>query len=465
MTPTTYRDWPFQPHDRRYREEQAAWWRTCRVTGPLDRRLAGSEGWTIISGGPGSGKSTALLGLVAATHDGGLQVEYPPTRWPGAAGARLPDDPRHLAQMITAAGWAIYELLEREPQRAAALGPLQRELFRALIERAGPEGRRQYDHLTRLFGDEEDAFRAVVVPDDMRQLAETRHELELQAKDVVWLARDLGLARVIFTFDLASDQPFDEASVAELYSGLDLLGSRDFIVVAAVPDRALARLRMVSTGRGRVDSVVCEWSEADCRRMAARHLCAALGHEPDDEAMGGFAHPQLLAAAGAAIAAEYGRPTPAGWVDLAETLLHLIHRPSGALRPPLGPDDAPALLSAFYARHFSLRLDPDPDVQGIWRGPRFIPLDDQPFRFIRLLVARRDTYINYGDDPDLRSLAGSSNNVNTLAARARKAIEPLARPYVYLLNDRGLGGYCLVNVDPASPTDTRQIGDRMTSRI
>jgi hypothetical protein len=459
----TYYDWPFLPHHRRFREEEEVWWLTCHVSGPVDRRLAESAGWTIVTGGPGTGKSTALLARTAGIGHDALRIEYPPARWPGNANAWLPGDSRHLAQMITAAGWAFYELFEREPHRAAALGSLQREFFRALIERTGFLGRRQYDQLLELFdGETAASFRAVEIPDGLRQLPASRRDLEMQAKDVIWLARALSLSQVVFSFDLASDQPVDEDSLAELYGGLDLMGSREFIVVAAMPERLLAEQRLISGSRSRVESVVCEWAEADCRRMAARHLCAALGREPDDGSLAGFAGRELLAQAGEMIANEYGRPTPAGWVNLAETLLYVTHRSTNALRPPLGVEHATALLSDYFQRHFPLRLDRP--AQGVWRGPHFIRLDEQPFRFVELLAERRGAFVNW-DDYDLQLIAGSKTNANTLAARARKEIEPFSRPHIYLINHRGSGGYCLTNVAQSSVTDSRQKGDRSRTVI
>lgn len=462
MTSHTYHDWPFRPHGNRFREEEEAWWRACHVDGPIDQRLAESAGWTIITGGPGSGKSTALLARAAGISSDALRVDYPPARWPGSPDAWLPSDFRHLAQMITAAGWGFYELFEKEPHRAGSLGPLQRELFRALIERTGFSGRRQYDQLIELFDDETAAvYRNVDVPDGLRHLPGSRRDLEIQAKDVVWLARSLGISQIVFSFDLEFDRPVDQDSLAELYSGLDLMGSREFVVVAAMPEQLLAEQRLILGGRGRVDSVVCEWSEADCRRMAARHLCAALGRDPDDGALAEYAGRELLARVAKVIEAEYGRAAPAGWVGLAETLLHVTHRPGDALRPPLGIANETTLLSLYFARHFPLRLDRQ--AQGVWRGPRFISLKEQPYRFVELLAERRGVSANW-DDYDMQTVAGSKTNVNTLAARARKEIEPLSGTApVYLVRESG--GYRLTNLDLSSVTDSRQNSDRPRTAI
>lgn len=439
---TYYHDWPFRPHAERYEQEQAQWWETCYLAGAADHELADLTGWTLITGAPGAGRSSALMAWMAGQAGTSLIVDYPPERWPGGDGAWLPDDNRHLAQMITGAGWAFYELLEAEPERAAALSDLQRQFFRALIERSGARGRRQYLQLIPLFGEEEATWRAVEVADDLREVPQTRRDLELQVKDVTWLARALGLSRVVFTFDLPADARALGESLQELYRGLDVLNSREFIVVAAAPESVLIERGLVSSARGRVHSVECRWSEQECRRIAWRHLCAALEREPDGSSLDDFAAPDLLAKAGEVIAAEYGQPTPAGWVALAETLLYMLHRPNDPPKPPITAESTTEAVNLFFARHMSLQLDPV--MRGVRRGPRLLMLDDQPYRFLELLIQRRGAPVNW-DDEAIQSLAGSKNNVHTLAARARKAIEPFPRQPIYLLNDRGAGGYRLVN--------------------
>ena len=87
----------------------------------------------------------------------------------------------------------------------------------------------------------------------------------------------------------------------------------------------------------------------------------------------------------------------------------------------------------------------DLEAHGVWRGPRFIRLDDQPLNFLSLLYTRRRHPINWEDD-ELRTLAGSKGNVHSLASRTRKMIEPVEGETIYLINKRGEGGYWLENI-------------------
>jgi len=440
---TAYQEWPFRTDHDRYPDERARWWAECYIRGAVDRELSDVAGWTVITGGPGSGKSVALAAWLRREEPRAIIVDYPPERWPGAEAAWLAGDPRPLSQMLVAAGRAFYDVLEASPHKAKLLDDLQRSVFRALIERIGPIGRRHYLQLTARLGDERAAYEAVEVPDDLRDPPLNRRDLELQVRDVVWVAQALGAARIVFTFDLSGDDSALGDGLRELFSGLDVLANRQFVVVAAVPEELLAERRLVAGARGRVAAVFPNWDEGDCRLIAARHLCVALDREPDELTLADFATPDVLAAAARVIVEQYERPAPAGWVHLAETLLYLTHRSGLSIRPPIS--DAGVVLRMFFARHMKLRLDRE--LRAVWRGPRLLRLDEQPYNFIALLHARGDERLNWDDDM-LRSLAGTKGNVHTLAKRARLAIEPFHgrnQPPIYIVNDRGGGGYGLEN--------------------
>ncbi len=154
-----------------------------------------------------------------------------------------------------------------------------------------------------------------------------------------------------------------------------------------------------------------------------------------------------LADLDALVAAEYGRPVPAAWAALAETLLYVTRRAGDPPPTPLSRDDLPRLKAEYFRRHVPLRLDPPRG--GVWRGPRFILLKPQPLRFLQLLQLRGGHLVNW-DDNDLRLLAVTKNNVHSIASRTRRVIEPVAGQEVYLCNRTGDdGGYWLENCAPA----------------
>ena len=135
----------------------------------------------------------------------------------------------------------------------------------------------------------------------------------------------------------------------------------------------------------------------------------------------------------------YGADTLAGWLNWAETLLYIEANGYYAFNDgELGDADKAAL--TFYKRHILLRLDPE--QQGLWRGPEFIPLENQPFEIAKKLFDLRGQ-----PAPDaLYNIAGSTANLNTLANRLRKKIEPVkGKTNIYLQNRRDQG-YWLENI-------------------
>ena len=84
----------------------------------------------------------------------------------------------------------------------------------------------------------------------------------------------------------------------------------------------------------------------------------------------------------------------------------------------------------------------------MWRGPKFIYLDRQPWRFVQVLWTNSNTPIS-ADDPDLGRVVRTKANAHKLANRVRERLEPIPGWPIYLLNDRGEGGYWLENIPPA----------------
>ena len=441
MTHPDYADWPFRPENRSD-EQQARWWRDCYVAAAADRRLASVRHWFVLSGRPGSGKSTAMTAWAADEATRSLILPYPPERWPGAPTAWFPDEPGHLPQMMAAAGLAVAEELRRQPDLAAELDDFQREFLRALLEYMG--GPRHYRRFVAGLPRElADRFLQVEADADFFAESHSLRGVRTQIEELAELLRGLGLDRAVYVIDPPT--PLDPTHVdglAALLGRLDLADLPSFVVAAVVPDELLEDGALMSRARGRVGLVYTEWTADECRDAAERHLRRAV--DDADTRLADYLAPEAIAALDDLMSRLYGAPSPAGWIGLAETALYLTRRaPEPERLPvPLRAEDLDTLQATFFARHVRLRLDPA--QRAVWRGPLRIQLNEQSFRLLELL-AQRDKPVNWDDD-GLQYLAGSKGNVHSIVSRTRKAIEPVPDNWVYLKNERGDGGgYWLEN--------------------
>lgn len=433
-----YNSWPFRPFQQHFVEDAQTWWAHCYLPGAAGSLLLDSPHWVLIDGEPGSGKSVALHALQRQQAATTFFVPYPPNRWPGARDALLPDENSHLRQMMANVSLAVRDYLHQFPEKAAHLSDLQREFLRWLLEQH--LGARAFHVLTqRLPSDLSETFRTVPRSENL-YTSESPLDVQGQIDELVCLVQTFGFQRLVFTVDIGGQERSEhlKTGLPAMFGWLELMHHPRFIVVTAVPTTLLQQGNIEARARHRLRRISLHWEEAECRQIAEKHMQQALADETAH--LSTYAVEEVLVEMGKVVVAEYGRSIPSGWVTLAETLLHL------AQNHPLQPEHIPLVKRTFYGRHMLLRLDTA--AHGVWRGPRFIGLDDQPLEFVTLLLQRRGHPINWEDD-QLRLLAGSKNNVHSIASRTRKAIEPLPQQPVYLLNKRGEGGYWLENfVEP-----------------
>lgn len=446
MSRAAYADWPFWP-ETRSDADQARWWQACHVEAAADRQLQGVHHWFLLVGGPGSGKTVARRAWLRRQAADSLVLRYPPERWPGSPRAWFPDNPSHLAQMMATAGLAIAERLQQQPALLDGLEEAPRNFLRTLLQFMG--GERHYRRfVASLPRDYADGLLAVAVDDDLFGDSHTWRRVVEQIEELSQLLRGLGLRRALYVIDPPAPLgPEHAAGLADLFGWLDLTDNPGFAVAAVARDELLATSSVLARARGRVGLVYTDWTAALCHRVAERHLQAALADAPAAP-LAGLLTDDALADLDALVVAEYGRPAPAAWAALAETLLYVTRRAGNPLPGPLSPDDLPRLKAEYFRRHVPLRIDPQ--HSGVWRGPRLIPLNPQPLRFLQLLQQRGSHLVNW-DDHDLRQLAGSKNNVHSIASRVRRVIEPVAGQDIYLCNRTGDdGGYWLENCAPAA---------------
>ncbi len=441
MSRGDYADWPFWP-EMRSDADQARWWQTCYFEAAADRQLQGAYHWFLLAGGPGSGKTVARRAWLRRQTADSLVLRYPPERWPGSPKAWFPDNPSHLAQMMATAGLTIAERLQQQPALIDALDEFQREFLRALLQFMGGERhyRRFVASLPRAYSDR---LLAASVDSDFFGDGQSWRGVQHQIEELSQLLRGLGLRRALYVIDPPTPLgPEHAAGLADLFGWLDLTDNPGLAVAAVARDELLAAGSVLARARGRAGLIYTNWTAAACHRVAENHLRAALAETPA-ASLASMLTDEALANLDKLVKDEYGRPTPAPWVDLAETLLHMTQRHSDPLPTPLSPHDLARLKAEYFRRHVPLRLDPQ--RSGVWRGPRFIPLKPQPLRFLQLLQKRGGHLVNW-DDNDLRRLATSQNNMHSLASRARREVEPVDGYEVYLCNRTGIdGGYWLEN--------------------
>lgn len=439
---TDYQVWPFRPTTYLTLEQAETWWQHCYFPTPADDILSDMPVWVIITGAPGSGKSVALAALARRESDHAFVISYPPDKWPGSPHAWLKNDPSHLAQMMACTAFEMRNYLSQRHEKVADLAEWQREFVRWLLEKTGGE-RAYYRWAYSLPQNLAEVFRQV---GQTNLFPTTNDALDVQGQidELTILVQTLGFERILFTVDVQHHDGYRYVQpLAELYRLLELAHHPRLALAAAIPLPVLQDGELVRLARGRVSVLHLEWDEIQGQTVADRYLSQALAAK-QTMSLTDYAQPPLLSAMSEIIAAEYGEQTPAGWIGLAETLLYLTHGPSFNLPIPLTTSKHLAdLRCAYYARHFPLKLDLE--AHGVWRGPRFIPLDEQPLSFVQLLYRRQGSPANW-DDQDVRHLAGSKTNVHTLAARARRVIEPFPRQPIYLINRRGEGGYRLENI-------------------
>jgi len=80
--PPAYYRWPFEP-TQRTADDSARWWAECHRYGRINVRLTDVQGWTIVTGETGSGKSIALESWRRDQAQSSLLIDYPPAHWPG----------------------------------------------------------------------------------------------------------------------------------------------------------------------------------------------------------------------------------------------------------------------------------------------------------------------------------------------------------------------------------------------
>lgn len=435
----TVSQWPFLPAEQRTPEQNERWWAECYVPSPADVTLRGLARSVIVAGESGSGKSTALQAFEQQEAGRWLIFRYPLERWPGEsfawAGGR-----QHLGQLMACAVMAIKDFLAGQPDKVAALSPTKLEFLRWLIEKYSTARtfRRWADDL-----DQPALLKLLEQPfEDIYPTDTNLADVQGQIEELVMLSRRFGLAGVVALVDVNKGEIANESTlekVAQLFSWLTPLQFEGFAIKAALPEDVIGSTNLVERSRGRISFVSLRWSIEACHELCNRHLQAAT--ENKVKGLAALASHQLLTSLESKIVAAHGHPQPQAWLRLTRMLLEANLKQAQLLELAQYKE----LLQTYFATYIPLKFDRV--RRGVWRGVEFIPLDEQPFSFLEVLWQHREG--QYANETLLHKVASTQANLNTLANRLRKKIEPAPDQPVYLLNTRSQG-YMLDNVIEAS---------------
>ncbi|OQY31375.1 MAG: hypothetical protein B6I38_05885 [Anaerolineaceae bacterium 4572_5.1] len=427
--------WPFLAPEERTPEESERWWTACYLPPPADITLRGVSRSVIVSGQPGSGKTTLLKAFERDEAKRYLMVRYPVPRWPGEEHAWVKGY-GHLGQIMACASMAVKKFLTAHPDKLTPLSKINREYLRWLIEKHS--GRRAVQRWADALN-----FQPLLAMlehpfDDIYPTDSELQDVQGQIEELVTLSRRLGfeggLAILVDVDNVEAANEVVLAKMKDLFGWLTPLQFEGFAIKAAIPEKAIEKANLVYKSRGRVSFASLRWAAELCYELGNRHLQAATNQQLT--ALVEIASKELLTTLEDEFQTVYGAPSPQVLSWLTKTLLDGYAKRTKKLTK----NNFNELIRIYFANYVPLRFDRT--RRGVWQGALFTPLDDQPFSFFEVLWQNK----NVGDaNQALFKIAGSQGNLNTIASRLRKKIEPVPKQPIYVCNTRSQG-YWLENV-------------------
>ena len=425
-----FQRWPFLPASTHTSEQRQQWWQDCFANTPEMTRFMQAKASAVVVGGSGSGKSTAVSTLYHTLNEPRLLIPYPCHHWPNGSRAWVPGG-NHLSQILAAAATEITRSLSEAPEAYAAVSQqkhCQQFLFWLVQTYLG---RRTLSRL--LYRLRQSLETTMVLPEASDPLYETTtNEADVwnQLDELVDLSEALQYSRIIVTIDLNEAEAYAHLDdLRDLFGWLDLFEYPEFALQAAIPQSVDTLLKLTEQINGRSEIIYLHPNEDTIQDVVSRHLHTATNGTITR--LEDLTTTAVLSRAQKEIQQLYSKESLGGWLHWTETLLANANNPKSLQ----DPDEA---TYNYFQRHIPLRLEAT--QPGVWRGPQLIPLDQQPYEFLKKLFELRGR-----PAPDLlQDFAGSGANLNTLASRLRKQIEPLPNKNIYLHNRRDRG-YWLEN--------------------
>lgn len=427
---TAYQRWPFLPASTHTPEQRQQWWQECFVNTAEIIWFVQANASVILVGGPGSGKSTAVAALQQTPNESTLFIPYPPHHWPSGNRPWVPGG-NHLSQILAAAATEIVRKLGDTPEKYTAVcrePHCQQFLFWLIETHLGQRTLSRLQYRLRQTLDATLTFPET--PPDLYATTTRETDVWNQLDELVYLNETLGYQRVIVTIDLNdAEAAACLPDLRDLFGWLDLFEYPEFAIRAAIPESANALLHLTQQGNGRFEVIPLRQNEATIETILNRHVRGAT--QGACQSLSDMTETAVLQRARLEIEQIYGRATVGGWLQWADTLLLMA-------RQTTADHDPEEAAYQFYKLHMPLRLETT--RPGVWRGPQFISLDQQPYEFLKKLFELEGKPASQL----LLDLAGSTANLNTMASRLRKEIEPFPRKNLYIHNRRDQG-YWLEN--------------------
>ncbi|MBI5303747.1 MAG: winged helix-turn-helix domain-containing protein [Chloroflexi bacterium] len=427
--PLAFANWTFAPSASRSDEENERWWQECYLPNPVESVLSSQAHWRLITGSMGSGRSVVLDALERHARQTALVLRYASSAWPGAQNV-IKKDGNHLSQIMSLASLALQKILGDAPDKLDSLSTTQREFLRWLIEKF--TGRRAYSRwLDGMSDDHAQMMRDVLFEDIYHTDTETL-DIQGQIEELLGVSRRLGLQQVLIFSDVEHVLSQTQMENLEhLVTWLELMHHPGLTLIAALPAH-LCDDKLRARTRGRVAIVPLQWTEEQSIEIANRHIRVSTNGAI--QTIGELMTQRMSKRLAEIVDEEFEEPVPSAWVGLAQVLLQFASQYS----LPLDVLHFDEVKREYFRKCLQLRPDPVPTHRGVWRGPKFIPLDVQPFRFLQTLCQTPGKAFDL-EDPQLNDVAGSKGNVHTLARRIRKVIEPDPKQPIYLQNRRDEG--------------------------
>ncbi len=416
-----YHRWPFLPVTALPPEQAELWWRDCFVLLPAMTTWQSQAPAMAVVGGAGSGKSTAVAWMRRTLDPNVLVISYDTENWARLTQLGIARSGHTLlAQIFALVSLELIRRLHEQPERAAALvhNPFAAEFLTWLLD-THLERRTflRFRHRLSL---------SLQLPDLLPEKADLQLAYNGAAlAELLETTQSLGFDRVVLFLDL--NEQWAEANIADLtllFQAILLLEQQGLLIRAALPESSLEKGKLAMRAAGRLQLARLYFDEGTCCQIVQR--CLRVATDGRFELLETLAEPAVLNRAKAEIEKLYGGQSLAGWLHWAETLLAIYND------APF--QDVQEAVYHYYSRHVPLRLATD--RQGVWRGPQFVPLEQRPFELLKVLFQLKGR----PSAEELIYAAGNSQqNLNTLASRVRKALEPVPEKNVYIQNSRAAG--------------------------
>lgn len=415
------------------------WWSYCYVPHPAENTLRYAVRSIIVLGQAKSGKSVLLKALKNDSNC--LTINYPIDYWPHERNV-WSSDYNHLGQIMARATVRLAELFTTDPDSFLTLSEISLEFWRWML---GKYGDRRA--LTRFLNglprsSEYQPFMEILryLPFEDFYPTDTRPaDVQGQLEELITLVQQLGFQGVTILVDTGNEDltvAIRQENVKNLFGWLKPLQIKNFYIKAAFSKLMAEKINLNQLTRGRVDYVTLQWTEAQCIEIVHRHLAAATHNSLTQ--LSQLATPSLINRLKKDIPHLNNAPLPQYWLWATTAMLKVYQTQKYQL--PLDVNAITNVLITYYKNYVPLRLETG--KQGVWRGETFIPLADQPYIFLETLWnIPMGTYANDA----LLNRMGSPENINTVASRIRKAIEPIRGTSIYLKNTRS-EGYWLENI-------------------